>query len=187
MNAVTTAIAAINNAADSNSMVSAIKTYKTTLGLDSIAYNTYFTSSKSSQSRINTPLIVPVWTTISDIQAAFSASVTAEAVYVINIQLFNYMDRDLRIFAGTLGLVLTDYDALGNKDPVLTAMVAEPFTTAAHVKEYFDSLVDQQKALEAIPLLDAFNNAPDPATMGNLIAIFKHYSIRQIIVYINIQ
>lgn len=68
---------------------------------------------------------------------------------------------------------LTDYDALINKEPVQTAMVAEPFTTAEHVKEFFDLHVAQEKALESLPLLEAFNTAPDAATIGSLIGIHQ--------------
>lgn len=156
-------------------MESALTRYRTILALDAIPYDTYIapsTNTLSFKNRVNNILRAAVMNTPAEVRATFAAAVTAEAVRVIDIQLLNFMDRDLRTYAVILGLNLTDYDALVNKVFVQTAMVAEPFTTAAHVKEFFDALVAQQKALEALSMLDAFNTAPDAATMGNVITIY---------------
>jgi len=166
-------------AAGNAQMESALARYKTILGLEAIPYATYITpvavnpNTLSFQSHVNTVLMATTLTSTADVQAAFTAAVTAEAVHTIDIQVLNFMDRELRTFTVILGLDLTDYDALLNKVPVQTQMVAQPFTTVAQIKTSFDSLVAQQKSLENLPLLDAFNSAPDAATMGNVITFHQ--------------
>ncbi|MEI8198919.1 MAG: Ig domain-containing protein [Eubacteriales bacterium] len=157
-------------------MEAALRRYAGILGFDATAYSTYIASSTNALSfraHITDALILVTFASAADVKAAFDSAVMAEAVHSIDIQVYNYMDRELRTYASILGLNLTDYDTLVNKNPIITGMVAEPFTTSAHIKEFFDSLVAQQKSLEALPMLDAFNSAPDAATMGNVIDTYS--------------
>lgn len=160
----------------SKKMVSTITRYRAILGLEAIPYDTYIAPSVNAvsfQYHVNTVLMAITMTSTADVKAAFTAAVTAEAVHSIDIQVFNYMERELKTYAVILGLDMTDYDALKNKDFVISEMVAQTFTTVAQVKTSFDSFVSQQKALEALTLLEAFNSAPDVATMGNVITIYQ--------------
>jgi uncharacterized protein YjdB len=164
----------INEITVDSTMQAAILRYQTILGLSLTDYNALTSAFKIN---VRTALINALMTTPAEVKTVFDNAVAQAkidyAVYVINIQVFNFMDRDIRTYAATLGLDLTDYNTLINKTPLLTAMVAEPFTTAAHVKEFFDALVLYQKILESKPMFEAFNDAPDAATMANVIGIYS--------------
>ena len=164
----------MNEITADSEMKAAIIRYQTILGLSLTNYNTLTTAFKTN---VHSTLIAATMSTTGEVKTVFDNAVAQAkldyAVYVINIQVFNYMDRDIRAYAVTLGLDLTDYNLLINKTPLLTAMVAEPFTTVAHVKEYFDALVTYQKYLESLPMLEAFNSADNAATMANVIEIYS--------------
>jgi hypothetical protein len=166
----------INDATTTTNIEAGLRRYSTVLAFDAVAYTTYTqtsTNAASFRNRINTALLAVSMTTPADVQTAFKNQVDAAVLYTINIQLFNFMERDLKTYGVILGLNFTDYDLLLNKEPILTSMVATTFDTLNSIKTTFDSLVAQQKVIEAMPMVDAFNWAPDAATMGNVLAIYK--------------
>lgn len=85
----------------------------------------------------------------------------------------NDMATVIATYGASAGLVLANYTALINKKPVLNSMVSTTFVTIADIKTAFDSFVDQEIALESSPMVVAFNNAPDAATMANVISLYE--------------
>lgn len=84
---------------------------------------------------------------------------TAMAIAHINLETyFGSMGTALINYSPILGIDLTDYNTLANKEPVQTALIAPTFTTTAEIKATFDSAVAAQKAAEG-GVVEAFNSA----------------------------
>lgn len=79
-----------------------------------------------------------------DIAAAETAAIGA-----INAANTAGMNTAITTNAAVLGLVLTDYTALTNKEPVHTALTGKSFSDKAAVKAAFDIAVGNQKTVEA--------------------------------------
>ncbi len=94
--------------------------------------------------------------------AAFNNAPTASAMATV-----------IATYSASAGLVLTDYNALISRTPVLNSMVSTTFVNITDIKTAFDTFVAQELALESSPLVVAFNNAPDAATMANAIILYE--------------
>lgn len=157
------AVAAINNAATNAAMNTAITGNAATLGLNLTEYNAL-----TSKTPVQTALLAPVFTTAAEIRTAFNQAV---AVQKVNEAVVAGMGSILVDKAVILGLDLTDYTALINKEPVHTALVSPVFANAAAVKTAFDAAVAAQKAIEDpgqnIPSVKLNKNATTLAVGGN--------------------
>ncbi len=139
------AVAAINNAATVSVMNTAITSNALTLGLDLTDYNAL-----SNKTPVQTALLTPVFITAAEIKAAFDTAVAVQEVNAANI---NSAASVIIKDAVKLGLDLTDYNSLINKQSVYQAVVGKAFANEIALKAAFDAAVALQKSIEA-PLLD---------------------------------
>lgn len=141
---VAKAIAAINNATTAGTMHTAITTNATTLGLVLADYNVL-----GNKVPVQTAMLGRSFTTVSELKAAFDIAV---ALQEVNAATVNQIGAIIVKDAVTLGLVLTDYMALINKESVYAALESPLFATIVEVQSAFDGAVANQKAIEA-PIL----------------------------------
>lgn len=157
------AVAAINTAATNAAMNTAITSNAATLGLNLTDYNAL-----TNKTPVQTALLTPVFMSAAEVRTAFDQ---AAAVQKVNEAVVGGMGSILVDKAVILGLDLTDYTALINKEPVHTALVSPVFANAAAVKTAFDIAVAAQKAIEDpgqnIPSVKLNKNATTLAVGGN--------------------
>ncbi len=171
------AVAAINNET-LDKMGEAIEANAELLGLDLTDYNAL-----KDKTPVHKALVTPIFKDKTAIKKAFDAAVAtekaaeekaileAEAVDAINSATLDTIGDVITENATILGLVLTDYNKLTDKEPVHEALFDKGFANKTEVKTAFDEAVADQKAFEASELkgaLDAINNAT-LETMGEAI------------------
>lgn len=113
-------------------------------------------------------LLLPTFTTMTQVEAAIGSAAAVqkalEATAMANINNAAAADIEAAITGSgiTLGLNLTDYNALTNKAPVNNTMAVTTFYSLTTLKTTFESAVASQKAVDSV------NNA-DAASMGTVI------------------
>lgn len=157
--------AAFNNAPNAPAMATVITTY--ILGTDLDGYNAL-----ANKVPVQEALLVPYFTTFADVVTAFNTAVsnekaaeTAAMSAINNAATAAEMSAAITANAVTLGLNLTDYNALPDADKaaVQAAMIPQTFYSVSALKTAFDAAVASQKAVIAV-------NTAGTAEMGAVIA-----------------
>ncbi len=141
----------INEITTTTAMATAISRYATVLGLNLTDYGALYAPYNVT---VQTALLDPTFANAAEVKTVFDAAVAAakeaKAVAAVNTAATAAaMHTALTTNAATLGLTLTDYNALANKVPVQNALLTPVFNTAAEVKAAFDTAVAVQKVNEA--------------------------------------
>lgn len=109
-------------------------------------------------------------------KSAFTTRINAkfETVAIAHVNLETYygsMETIFTRYAAVLGIDLTEYNTLSNKQPVQTAMISPTFATSAEIKTAFDNAVAAQKLVEA-GSVSAFNSATDGTQLAAAIGTY---------------